>query len=131
MSPETINPDFYLVSGERSDPRLPTACWSTGRMRDSLRDDYMLVSISPAIVGQKYGLGSREIDRLILSTRLTETTLFPIQEWPTHVYVMRIKNDSILATLVINKDDVEMIGWGTLHLTEADAWRVAEVLRPT
>jgi hypothetical protein len=95
-------------------------------MRDSLRDDYMLVSISPAIVGQKYGLGSRDIDQLILSTRLTGTTLFPIQEWPCHVFVMRIKNDSILVTRFIDKEDVEMIGWGTLHSTEADAWRVAD-----
>jgi hypothetical protein len=125
MSPEENNPNFYLVSGERSDPQVPTACWSAVRLRDSVRDDYMLVTIRPAIVGQKYGLGSRDIDHLILSTRLSGTTLFPIRAWPCHVYVMRIKNDAILISHFMSREDVEMIGWGTLHLTEDDARRVA------
>jgi hypothetical protein len=124
MNQKENSPSFYLISGERSDPRVPTACWPIGRLRDSSRDDYMLVSISPAIVGQKYSLGSQNIDQLVLSTRLSGTTLFPIQGWPCHVYVMRIKNDSILASHFIEKEDVEMIGWGTLHPTEEDARRV-------
>lgn len=125
MHQENSKPSFYLVSGERSDPQVPTACWPVERLRDSLRNDYMLVSIRPAIVGQKYGLGSIDIDQLILSTRLVGTTLFPIQEWPCHVYVTRIKNESIVTTSWLGPDDVQMIGWGTLHLTEEDARRAA------
>ena len=114
-------PNFYLISGERSDPVMPTACWAEARLRDSFRDDYMLVLISPSIAGQKYGLGSLDIECLILATRLTGTTLYPISEWPSHVYVMRIVNQSVLQRLSFGKDDVEMISWATLHKTADDA----------
>lgn len=125
MSSANNSPNFYLISGERSDPQVPTACWASGRLSDQFRDDYMLVSIHPAIVGQKYGLGSRDIDRLVLSTRLAGTSLYPIREWPCHVYVMRIKNDSVVTNCFIGKEDVELIGGGTLHATEEDAERIA------
>ena len=75
----------------------------------------MLVHIAPEILGQKFGLGERNIDRLILSTRLAGTTLYPIQRWPCHVYIMRIKNEEILTSLCLKAEDVEMISWGTLH----------------
>lgn len=125
MSSEDRNPSFYLVSGERSDPEIPTACWAAARLSDSFRDDYMLVSISPVIVGQKYGLGSQDIDQVILSTRLAGTTLYPIRQWPCHVYVMRLRNQLPLATRFIRKEDVEMISWGTLHPTKEEAQRTA------
>jgi hypothetical protein len=125
MNLSNTSPSFYLVSGERSDPREPTACWPKGRLRDSLRDDYMLVSIKPAIIGQKYGLAAKVINQVILSTRLAGATLYPITVWPCHVYVMRIKNESVLASHVIGNEDVEMISWGTLHSSEEDARRAA------
>jgi hypothetical protein len=112
---KNLEPNFYLVSGERSDPQLPTACWTERRLQDSARDDYMLVRIDPPILGQKYGLGGLNIDHLILSARLAGRSLYPINEWPCHVYVMRIVNDQILKTLSLEKEDVQMIGWGTLQ----------------
>ena len=118
-------PDFYLVSGERSDPVMPTACWDEARLDDSFRDDYMLVRISPSILGQKYGLGGRDIDCLILAARLAGTTLYPISEWPCHVYVFRVVNLVLLNSSSLGKDDVEMISWGTLHKTVDDASRAA------
>jgi hypothetical protein len=113
-------PDFYLVTGERSEPIVPTACWASERLRDFKRDDYMLVHISPEILGQKFGLGAKNIDRLILSTRLAGTSLYPIQQWPCHVYVMRIKNEEILTSRCLEAEDVEMISWGTLHKEKGD-----------
>jgi hypothetical protein len=113
-------PDFYLITGERSEPNVPTACWALKRLTDSKRDDYMLVTISPEIIGQKFGLGARNIERLILSTRLIGTSLYPIQQWPCQVYVMRIKNEDILTKGRFDAADVEMISWGTLHKDKAD-----------
>ncbi len=116
-------PDFYLVPGEGGEPQGPTACWFRGRLRDSHRDDYMLVSIDPGIAGQKYGLGAQDVDQLILSTQLAGTSLYSIQKWPCHVYVMRIKNDSISTSHFIRKEDVEMISWGLLYPTKEAALR--------
>jgi hypothetical protein len=121
-------PNFYLVSGEKSEPRVPTACWPEQRLRDALRDDYMLVRIEPPIMGQKYGLGAANIDHLILSTHLAGKSLYPIDSWPCHVYVMRILNSRILQTLSLDKADVEMIGWGSLHRTIEEA--AAAAFRP-
>jgi hypothetical protein len=118
---QNVQPSFYLVSGERSDPVRPTACWPIRRLSDHFRDDYMAVRINPAIPGQKYGLGSRDIDYLVLSTRLAGTTLYPISEWPCHVYVIRVVDDGIFTTSEFEKNDVEVIGWGTIHKTKEDA----------
>jgi hypothetical protein len=85
----------------------------------------MLVRISPSIAGQKYGLGGLDIECLILSARLAGMTLYPISEWPCHVYVMRIVNQSVLKSLSFGKDDVEMISWATLHKTADDAAQAA------
>jgi hypothetical protein len=112
MTMQNVGPNFYLISGERSDPRVPTACWAEQRLRDAFRDDYMLVRIAPPVIGQKYRLGTVDIDRLILATHLTGRSLYPINEWPCHVYVMRIVNDQMLRTLSTDKDDVAMISWG-------------------
>jgi hypothetical protein len=88
----------------------------------------MLVRIDPPILGQKYGLGALNIDHLILSARLAGRSLYPIKEWPCHVYVMRIVNDQILKTLFLGKADVQMISWGTLHRTFEEAAAVVSAL---
>ena len=85
----------------------------------------MLVRISPSIAGQKYGLGSLDIECLILATRLAGTTLYAISEWPCHVYVMRVVNQTVLKSFSFGKDDVELISWGTVHKTLDDAAGVA------
>ncbi len=95
---EEPKPNFFPVSGKRSDPQLPTAYWAVGRLSDSSRNDYMLVSIDPLITGQKYGLGPEDTEQLILSTHLAGTTLYPIREWPCHVYVMRATKGLKLAS---------------------------------
>jgi hypothetical protein len=118
---QSSQPSFYLVSGERSDPVYPTACWPIRRLSDHIRDDYMAVRINPEIPGQKYGLGFRDIDYLLLSTRLAGTTLYPITEWPCHVYVIRVVNENILTNSEFGKSDVEVIGWGTIHKTKEEA----------
>ncbi len=117
------DPVFYLVSGERSEPTIPTACRYLGRLRDSRRDDYMLVAIDPVIHGAKYGMGQQDIDQLVLSTRLVGASL--LRQWPCFVYVMRVVENSILTSLTIREDDVQMISWGSLHQSEEDAARVA------
>ena len=114
-------PGFYLITGERSEPQQPTACWTVGRLHDSKRDDYMLVHIFTEVIGQKFGLGEHNINQLILSMRSGGTSLYLIEQRPCHVYVMRIKNEGILSSLYLDAADVEMISWGTVHKTKPRA----------
>ena len=121
-----IEPDFFLISGERSDPIVATACWREGRLSDGNRDDYMLVSIDPPIVGQKYGLGATNINNLILSAHLLGVALFPITRWPCFVNVMRIKNEAILKSLLFQAADIEIIGRGSLLPTKEEALAIEQ-----
>jgi hypothetical protein len=108
-------PDFFLDPTDNGDYRELRACWIEGRMRDSARDDYMLVKIDPPLSGQPHGLGECDISEVLLATRHAGKTLFPVSEWPAFVYVIRIADEGILQTKTFSKDQVEMIRWGVLQ----------------
>ena len=96
------NPDFFLDptdGGNQRDLGSPEAevraCWVQGRLRNSGRDDFALVLIEPPLIGQPYGLGDRDIDRVLLATRHAGRTLFPVTEWPALVYVIRVLDERV------------------------------------
>jgi hypothetical protein len=79
------------------------------------RDDFALVLIEPPLIGQPYGLGDRNFDRVLLATRHAGRALFPVTEWPALVYVIRVLDESILETKTFSSDQVQVIRWGVLH----------------
>jgi hypothetical protein len=107
-------PDFVLDPTDSGDPDELRACWIEARLRDASRDDYMLVRIDPPLIGQPYGLGDRDIHRVLLATRHAGRTLFPVTEWPAFVYVIRILDNAILKTKQFSPNQVQMIRWGVL-----------------
>jgi hypothetical protein len=116
------SPDFFLSSaGEYKLLSEPRACWGKARLRDNLRDDYMLIEIEPPLMGQGFGLGGNDITKLIISTRHQGYTLYPITEWPSFVYVIRILDEAILKTLFFSKDQVELIAWAMIFPTREAA----------
>lgn len=120
-------PDFYLTTAGKNDSLAsPRACWRKARLADDSRDDYLLVEIDPPLIGQKYGLGAEDIGHLLLSSKFESFSLFPVDHWPCPVYVTRILDDSILDTLTLTGDQVEMIAWGEIFLTLEEARAVAE-----
>jgi hypothetical protein len=116
------NPDFYLAAAEYEPLRAPRACTAVGRLRDQIRDDYMLIEIDPLLNGQMFGLGSKDISLLILSTRHKGLTLFPIMEWPCFVYVTRILDVEILECRSFESNQVELIAWAMLYQTLEEAF---------
>jgi hypothetical protein len=81
----------------------------------------MLIEIAPPLIGQRYGLGSKDIANLILSARHEGFSLFPIKEWPCHVYIARILDDAITKTLTFTRSQVEIIAWGMIFRTLDEA----------
>jgi hypothetical protein len=77
----------------------------------------MLIEINPALIGQSFGFGDKNITQLIISARLEGYTLYPITRWPVPVYVFRILDEAMLATLFVNQNQVELIAWGTIFRT--------------
>ena len=115
------DPDFALCTEGRDDLSYPRGCWQRKRLRDNIRDDYLLVDIAPPITGQRYGLGNNDITQLILATRHQGVTLFPVNEWPAHVYVYRILNEAILRQKTFQAHQVEMITWGIIFRSLREA----------
>lgn len=111
-----MNADFFLsCEGESDSLREPRSCWLKGRLRDDERDDYLLVEVAPPVLGQAYGLGSDEITRLILATRHAGDVLPPREGSPVHVYVLRVRDESIVAAGKFKVGQVEPMCWGIAY----------------
>ena len=116
---------FYLTTaGEYKLLSKPRACRFVRRMRDINRDDYMLVEIDPPLIDQSFGLGGIDVTTLLLATRHQGWSLFPVKEWPTHVYVARIVDPKLLEATVFTRDQVQLIAWGMVFddLQEASGY---------
>ena len=88
----------------------------------------MLIEIEPELIGQSFGFVDKNISQLIISARLEGYTLYPITRWPVPVYVSRMLDDAILATLFLKPNQVELIAWGTIFRTlEAAIVNIHEV----
>jgi hypothetical protein len=123
-------PNFFLsAAGENEGLTSPRACWEKGRLKDQVRDDHMLVEIEPPLIGQNYGLGSKDITNLILSARHAGSSVFQVKEWPCHIYVARILDDTITKTLTFTRNQVEIIAWGMLFRTLDEATAHAKKLQ--
>jgi hypothetical protein len=108
---------FLSCAGEYKPLSEPRACWAKARLRNSIRDDYMLIEINPPLIGQSLGLADKDIAQLIISTRLEGYTLYPITQWPVPVYVSRILDQAILGTLLFEENQVELVAWGMIFRT--------------
>jgi len=81
----------------------------------------MLIEIEPPLEGQNLGLGGIDITRLIVSSRLSGQTLYPVSEWPLSVYVARVTDDTVLKSRTFTREHVKLIAWGMLFRTREGA----------
>jgi len=85
----------------------------------------MLIQFERPLIGSKYGLGDKDITKLILSPKFPDSSLFPINEWPCQVFIARILDYTVIRTLTITtRGQVQIIGKGTVFRTldEANAY---------
>jgi hypothetical protein len=115
-------PDFYLASSEGYGLETPRRCYRLRRILGRSGDDYLLVKVDPPIIGQRYGLGGIDIDRVVLATRHEGESLFPISSWPVFVHVARLLLEPREGD-TMTRDDLEEIGWAEIYRTEEDARR--------
>jgi hypothetical protein len=108
-------PDFYLISSEGYGFDKVRACYKERRLMNGHPDGYMLCEIDLPIVGQAYGLGHQDIQKVIVASRYIGYTLFPIKEWPAYVHVARLIYEIPDNKFVITENDIESIGWAELY----------------
>jgi len=114
-------PDFFLASSEGYRLEEPRRCKRIKRVRSDNRDDLLLVKVEPPLIGQRYGLGGRDIDTLLVATRHEGDSLFPIKQWPVYVHVARLLIENPEQREQIHDDEFESIAWAELYVTEAAA----------
>jgi hypothetical protein len=115
-------PDFFVAApGENEELASPRACWLDGRLNGPQHDDHMLVEIHPPLIGQGYGLGGADITNLILSSKYEGVSLFPVTEWPCHVYIARLLDPLVIKTMTFTKEQIEVIAWGMIFRTLGEA----------
>ena len=116
-----LNPDFYLASSEGYGLEAPRGCKRLRQITSNSRNDMLLVEIDPPLIGQKYGLGDRDIKHVIIAPRHQGSSLFPISEWPMFVHVARLLTDNLEHLDKLEESDFESIAWAELYRTENDA----------
>ena len=115
-------PDFYLTAAGEYGPLADVrACSAGDRLQDDYRDDYMKIAIEPPLIGQPFGLGQNDISELLIAARWKGFSLYPVNQWPLSVYVIRIIDPSILQEKYFRKDQVQLIAWAMLYKTRLDA----------
>ena len=111
------NPDFYLIEDDGYKHELKISCFKRKKMLGVNSTGYLLCDISPGIIGQKYGLGDKDICQVLFVVRHVGVSLFPISTWPTYVYVVRPLIDNIEDVKYIRASDIELMFWGILYPT--------------
>jgi hypothetical protein len=111
---------FLSAAGENTELAHPRECWEIKRMKDGVRDDYMLINIEPPY-REPSGIGYGDVYKLILATKFKGDSLYPIRSWPCHVYVFMISDEKIEAELEFRAGQVRIVAWGMLFQTLAEA----------
>lgn len=106
------------AAGEYSPLNDPRACLFKSRLRDKVRDDYMLVEIHPRVIDQARGLNDEIV---LLSTRWKDQNIFAIKSWPISVYVSRVMDRGLLNASFFSSGQVELIAWGLIFKTRGEA----------
>jgi hypothetical protein len=114
-------PIFYLASSEGYGLEEPRACYLLRRIQTESRSDWLLVRIDPPIVGQRYGLGSKDIDRLLIAPRHSGVDLLESSDWPMYVHVARVLESHRDVDSKLSRGDYQEIGWAEIHPTKTGA----------
>lgn len=119
-------PDFYMTSGDvypDDDFARVRACWRLQRVVVGLSDRNIsfLVRVEPALPGRLYGVDADAVSIVMLQPRLVGYSLFPIETWPTPVYVSACLVSDPTARQHFDGGEVKMIGWGDLWPSESEA----------
>jgi hypothetical protein len=90
-------------------------------MRIAARDDYMMISMEPPY-RQPFGIGYRDVYKLIIATRFKGHSLYPITSWPCHVAVFVTSDENIAASPDgIKPDQIRTVAWAMLFQTLSEA----------
>ena len=116
-----VKPAYYLGSSEvRGDLARPRGCWPQRLLRGPDEREYVLVTVSPPVLGQRWG-SARDISDVVLAPRHLGDNLSPPSGDGVSVQIYRLKDSLVGQVVAFGTADVEMIAWGEVYLTKAAA----------
>ena len=106
----------FRLECESREPDLAAVrtCRIVSRLEGVDRDDYWLAEVTPAIIGQHFGLGADMLNEVILATRFKGSLISDASRNPTPVYVARIVGRNALTVQKLMRHQIEVILWGML-----------------
>lgn len=109
LQPQEV--DFYLKSTENLESPV-RKCKVLRKLFDpENRLTILQVHISPVIIGQKYGLGDKDIDIVLLAGRHQGFDLGSIREYPIFVFILWPFKDPGARNYIFY-DDYKIYDWG-------------------
>lgn len=108
-------PDFYLTSSEGYGLEEIRSCYKEKHLMNDHPDGYMLCEIEPPIIGQPYGLGGKNMHRIVIASRHSGYSIFTINDWPIYVHVARLIRSISDNKFAIKSNDIESIGWAEVY----------------
>jgi hypothetical protein len=117
----TASPDFYLSSTDTYGLETPRRVRGIKRIAIGHRDDALLAEIDPPIAAWTSKESNTRI--VILATRHTGSSLFPVSKLPLSVHVAKPLVENVESREHLELTEVETIAWADLYETEQDALR--------
>lgn len=112
--------ECFLSSGEGfiKEPYAPTF---QRFIRGVQRDDWAIMGIQPAVIGQQFGFGGKDIEAILVVPRFMGVDLRQAVDWPiyVHVAVQRVIDAPLPENFL--ESDINPIWWGELCLTREEA----------
>jgi hypothetical protein len=75
----------------------------------------LIVRIEPVVVGQDFGLGSEDIDLLILTNRFEGDDIHNIRSLPLFVHIARPLTTDLENFSHLMSSEIEVVAWGELY----------------
>lgn len=111
-------PAFFLGSSEhRGEWARARSCWVIDHKSMENGRDCVLIEIAPPIIGQLFGLGDNDIDKLILTSRWSDSGFPAVTIGAMPVLIYRILNLRVLSEFSLRDSDVELTAWGEIYPT--------------
>jgi hypothetical protein len=117
MSAEDV---LYLSSLESERFEPVRTCLVVRRIVFDTGKDALVVLLEPGVPGVDFGRGD-DVSTFVLTTRFEGASIAPIEEFPCFVFIALPKPGWTTDSDLVTSDDLEVVGWGELYRTAADA----------
>lgn len=107
---------FVLECESReADQSAPRTCHLIAPINVGNRNDCWVAEVDPPFIGQPFGLGAKDIDRVIVASKWDGISLFDENRIDIPVYVVHIRDPSVTTNRSLGSEEVEVMFWGIVR----------------